>query len=53
MYLNKNQIPFLTRKNMCEMQRGETLAGVHPFKTQPVTPIKGQEVILYEKISSS
>jgi len=53
MYLNKNGIPFLTLKNMCEMEEGETLAGVHPLKTQPVTPAKGQEVIHYAKLSPS
>lgn len=53
MYLNKNQIPFLTVKNMREMQKGETLAGVHPSKTQPFTPSKGQKVILHAKISPS
>jgi len=51
MYLSKNQIPFLTLKNMREMQEGETPASVHPLKTQPVTPAKGQKVILHAKIS--
>lgn len=51
MYLNKNGLPFVTSKMLAEMQRGETLAGVHPFKTQPVTPAKGQKVILHVRIS--
>lgn len=51
MYLNKNGIPFLTLKNMREIQEGETLAGVHPLKTQPFTPAKGQKVIRNANIS--
>lgn len=51
MYRNRNGIPFLTLKNMREMQEGETPASVHPLKTQPITPTKGQKVILHAKIS--
>jgi hypothetical protein len=52
-YYSRNGIPFLSQTALAEMAEGETLAGVHPLKNQPVTPTKGQEVIHYAKLSPS
>jgi len=52
-YYSRNGIPFLSQTALAEMQRGETLAGVHPPLNQPVTLSKGQKVLLYAKLSPS
>ena len=54
MKYNKNVLPLLIPSNlreMLEMRRGGSLAGVHLSNNQPLTPYQGEKVCIDAKIS--